>query len=136
MTNQAGIAHGLYTDKDYQTLTEWLIDDLREEGVNLLDIFYCPHHPNGKVPLYTRSCSCRKPEPGMFHLAQDKHRINMVDSIVVGDKRSDILAGRKANVGRAFLVESGHELEAEARSDAEVYANLFEVSMQLVRAGE
>ena len=71
----------------------------------------------------------------MFHLAQDKHRINMVDSIVVGDKRSDILAGRKANVGRAFLVESGHELEAEARSDAEVYANLFEVSMQLVRAG-
>ena len=40
VTNQAGIAHGLYTDKDYQTLTEWLIDDLREEGVNLLDIFY------------------------------------------------------------------------------------------------
>lgn len=133
VTNQAGIAKGLYTERDYQALTEWLVSDLKASGVDLLDVFYCPHHPNGKVTAYSRPCSCRKPQPGMFYLARDKHGIDTSNSIVVGDKHSDILAGRKANIGRAFLVKSGHAFIENTQLDAEIYANLYEVSMHLLR---
>jgi D-glycero-D-manno-heptose 1,7-bisphosphate phosphatase len=128
VTNQAGIARGLYTVKDYQKLTDWMIDDLNRHGVTFLDILFCPHHPNGVIPNYTTSCYCRKPSPGMFLNARDRFDIDMESSIVIGDKESDLQAAASAGVGRKFLVRSGHSLSRTRISGASILDDLFAVA--------
>lgn len=128
VTNQAGIAKGLYSIEDYDSLTAWMVADLDRHGVNFTDILYCPHHPNGVIENFTVNCSCRKPLPGMFLKAQKSFGVDMKNSIVIGDKWTDIQAGRAAGVGRAFLVESGHPINKKACMDVEIVKDLFEVS--------
>lgn len=128
VTNQAGIARGLYSLEDYRKLTDWMVDDLRRHRVTFLDILFCPHHPNGVVPNYTASCYCRKPLPGMFLNARDRFNIDMENSILIGDKESDVKAAAAAGVGRSFLVRSGHYFGQVSIPDIAIFDNLFEVS--------
>ncbi len=66
VTNQSGIARGLYSEGDYHTLTDHLRHILRAAGVTLDDIEYCPHLPDAPLPQYRVDCFCRKPRPGML----------------------------------------------------------------------
>jgi D-glycero-D-manno-heptose 1,7-bisphosphate phosphatase len=129
VTNQAGIAKGLYSVNDYESLMDWMTADLARYGINFKDILFCPHHPDGIVEKYATKCEFRKPSPGMFLHARDRHGIDMKSSIVIGDKLTDIQAGRKSGVGRAFLVESGHATTKIEHSDYEIVKDLFEVSV-------
>ena len=131
VTNQAGIARGFYTNEEYRLLAEWITSDLKANNVELLDTFYCPHHPDGKVASLSYACSCRKPQPGMFLKARDKFGIDMSNSIVIGDKYTDILAGRAAGVGQAFLVSSGHQLPVGIQSKVPVLSNVNDVAIRL-----
>jgi D-glycero-D-manno-heptose 1,7-bisphosphate phosphatase len=128
VTNQAGIAKGLYSENDYERLMNWMTADLARYGIKFKDIFYCPHHPDGVVKKYTKICEFRKPSLGMFTLARDRYVIDMESSIVIGDKLSDVQAGKNAGVGRAFLVKSGHAINNSEHPECEVFQNLFEVS--------
>ena len=104
ITNQAGIARGYYSESDYRKLTNWYVSDLAGRGINVLDVYHCPHHPKGKVDNYRKDCLCRKPNPGMIEQALDKYDIDLSLSILVGDKMSDIGAGINAGVGQLFLM--------------------------------
>jgi D-glycero-D-manno-heptose 1,7-bisphosphate phosphatase len=108
ITNQAGIARGYYSEEDFTSLMSWVTTVFASAGVPLTSIYYCPHHPNGSVERYRMTCRCRKPQPGMILDAIELERINVVDSILVGDKQGDIEAGLEAGVGRCFLVESNN----------------------------
>lgn len=131
VTNQAGIARGLFTIQDYRSLMNWMEDDLKQFGVNFLDILFCPHHPQGTVKNFTKNCNCRKPLPGMFIKAKNKFDIDMKNSIVIGDKKSDIEAGKSAGVGKAFLVRSGHPLSKDLIDDVLILDDLFAVAKYL-----
>jgi len=131
VTNQAGLAKGIFSEKDFQTFSEWLLRDLASHGVELCDYIFCPHHPEGVIQRYSIDCDCRKPKPGMLTSARKKHKINMQDSILIGDKISDIQAAKRAGVGRSYLVASGHELNANDHLIAPVCTNLFEVAVLL-----
>lgn len=106
ITNQSGIARGRFTEGQYAELTAKMREALLAEGVPLLDVLYCPHHPDGKVREYAIDCSCRKPAPGLLLEAVRRHGIDLSESLLVGDKPSDILAGRNAGVRFAYLVKS------------------------------
>ena len=93
ITNQSGIARGYYTDDDFQKINQHMIKLFAEKGVKITDVFYCPE----------LSGSRRKPECGMFLEARDKYNIDMAQSISVGDKERDVVAGQKAGVGMNFL---------------------------------
>lgn len=108
VTNQAGIAKGYYSEIDYDNLMNWMVADLSSSGVDFLDILFCPHHPEGVIEKYAVTCSWRKPMPGMFLWVRDRYGVSMSESIVIGDKLSDVEAGLAAGVGEAFLVGSGH----------------------------
>ena len=126
ITNQAGIARGLYTEADYERLTGHMRQSLRAEGITLDAIEYCPHLPEAAVPEYSRACECRKPRPGMLVKAIRALDIDPAASFLVGDRLSDVQAGRAAGVGRCFLVRTGHALTAEAIDAADgVYADLL-----------
>jgi D-glycero-D-manno-heptose 1,7-bisphosphate phosphatase len=104
VTNQAGIAHGHYSESDFHDLTRWMCAKFLESGAPLAAVYYCPHHPNGSVAKFRTVCDCRKPEPGLILKARNYLSIDLRQSVLVGDKPSDILAGQAAGVGRCYLV--------------------------------
>ena len=110
VTNQAVVARGLLTEESLQILHGALRELLVARGAPPLDAIYsCPHHPNADHSAYRMSCVCRKPRPGMLLQAAAEHRINLSLSYMVGDRRSDVLAGQRAGC-RTVLVESGQHL--------------------------
>lgn len=104
ITNQAGVARGMYTCADVEALHEMVSKELRTHGAHIDAYYYCPHHPEFGVKVV---CSCRKPAPGLFLLAQKEWNIDLDRSAVFGDKVSDIMAGQAAGV-KAFLVSTGY----------------------------
>ena len=109
-TNQSGIARGLYTEVDYLNLTARMHERLRSAGVTLASVEYCPHLPDAQVERYRVDCNCRKPRPGMLQRAAAKLDIDLSASILVGDRTSDIEAGRAAGVSLCYLVRTGKPL--------------------------
>ena len=97
VTNQSGIGRGYYTQEDYMKLTEHMVSLFAQEGVRIEAIYHCPHTPEDR-------CSCRKPRIGMLSAAQKAHQIDMKNSIMVGDKESDMEAAYRAKVGERILL--------------------------------
>jgi D-glycero-D-manno-heptose 1,7-bisphosphate phosphatase len=110
VTNQSGIARGLYTEADYWRLTHHMQAQLSAAGVQLSAVEHCPHLPDAEIEGYRLDCSCRKPRPGMLDRAAIALNIDLSASILVGDRAADIQAGRSAGVGRCWIVRSGHPL--------------------------
>lgn len=132
VTNQSGLARGYYTEAQYQTLTAALRKHLSSQGVQLAGIFHCPHHPKGSVPELAIDCDCRKPTPGMLLHAARVLGLSLSDSLLVGDKASDIEAARAAGVGRAYLVQSDNPESGATPTDADGYfASLLDCATQL-----
>ena len=119
VTNQSGIARGLYTEADYQHLTSHMSGLLAEHGVTLDAVLHCPHLPEATVPAWRRQCDCRKPAPGLLLRAASLLDLDLSACVLVGDKASDLQAGRAAGVGRLVLVESGHAPDTAARALAD-----------------
>ena len=134
VTNQSGIARGLYTEAQYQRFTSQVRERLQAEGVTLDAIEFCPHLPDAPLPEYRRECECRKPAPGMLLKAIHALDIDPAVSFLVGDKLSDVQAGRAAGVGRCFLVRTGHALSTEAIGAADgVYDDLLACVRDVLR---
>ncbi len=100
ITNQSGIARGYYSVQDYEKLTNWMLDQFKEKGIIITRVYYCPHHPE-----ITGKCNCRKPKPGMILQAIDEFNISPVNSVLIGDKKRDILAGEKAGIGKNLYIQ-------------------------------
>ncbi len=107
VTNQAGIAKGLYTEDDFLTLTAKMLKDMRVLGIEIAEVLYCPHHPDATVPAYRQACNCRKPEVGLLQRVIDREGYSPDEMALVGDKNSDIEAGRKLGIA-TYLVETGY----------------------------
>ncbi|WP_339729737.1 D-glycero-beta-D-manno-heptose 1,7-bisphosphate 7-phosphatase [uncultured Gimesia sp.] len=122
ITNQAGIARGYYTEQQFLELTEWMKQEFARRNLPLTDLYYCPHHPRYGGEQYCQQCECRKPGPGMLLDAAQKHDLDLSASILVGDKGSDIAAGRAAGIGTTALVGTGHPVSAQDRQTADLYS--------------
>lgn len=135
VTNQSGIARGLFTEADYHALAAYMRERLSLAGVSLDSVQYCPHLPDAPLEQYRRDCECRKPRAGMIRAAAEQLQIDPAQSILIGDRKADVEAGRAAGVGRCFLVRSGKSLSAADVLLADgVYADLAECVGQLLRS--
>lgn len=112
-TNQSGIARGIFSQEQFDTLTEWMDWSLIDRGVEIDGVYYCPHDP-----LIT-DCECRKPKSGMILMAKKDLDIDIANSYMVGDRVSDLLSGKNAGVRKTVLVRTGDSItpEVEAQSD-------------------
>jgi D-glycero-D-manno-heptose 1,7-bisphosphate phosphatase len=104
VTNQAGIARGFYTEADFEALMEWMRRELWAEGVELDAVYYCPYHPEHGVGEYRREHEDRKPGTGMLRRAVREFGVSLADSVMVGDRCSDIAAANGAGLRQAFLI--------------------------------
>ncbi|MEA1063698.1 D-glycero-beta-D-manno-heptose 1,7-bisphosphate 7-phosphatase [Apirhabdus apintestini] len=119
VTNQSGIARGLFSETQFERLTEWMDWSLADRGVDLDGIYYCPHHPQAGVEAYRQACDCRKPQPGMLITARDYLNIDMAASYMVGDKTEDMQAATAAKVGTRVLVRTGKPVTEESEQLAD-----------------
>ncbi|MEK6302276.1 MAG: D-glycero-beta-D-manno-heptose 1,7-bisphosphate 7-phosphatase [Acidobacteriota bacterium] len=116
VTNQSGIARGLYTEDQLRAIHDRMIGELQREAARIDAVYYCPHHPDYGGKRYRRECECRKPQPGMLHAAAREHNIDLARSWVIGDKASDI--NLAANTGaRGVLVLTGYGSETLAHRE-------------------
>ena len=107
VTNQSGIARGFYSEKEFLDLMAGVEKILAENGVELSGTYYCPHHPEAKLPQWRIACKCRKPASGMLERAISDHQIDLNQSFMVGDKMTDIDACHAAGLAQCCLV--GHQ---------------------------
>lgn len=99
VTNQAGIGRGYYTEADFGRLTAWMLGEFRQRGVDIARVYHCPYHPTEGIGEYRCESFDRKPNPGMLLRARDELALDLSRSVFVGDKDSDIMAGRSAGIG-------------------------------------
>lgn len=92
VTNQSGIARGLYTESDFAALTAWMASRFEAERCPITAVYHCSE-------LVSED---RKPAPGMFLKAIARYHIDPARSVAVGDRDSDILAARAARIGRIY----------------------------------
>lgn len=107
VTNQSGIARGLYTERDMQTLHDHIIRDLEAHGTSIDRFYHAPWHEDGEIARYRKSSMDRKPGPGMLLQAMADFPVNREQSFLIGDKQTDMEAARAAGVG-AFLFKQGN----------------------------
>ncbi len=92
VTNQSGIARGLYEESHVQTLHRWMADEMAAIGAHIDAFEYCPDHPDGTVERYRRVSDRRKPAPGMITDLLGRFPVDAAGSFLIGDKPSDIEA--------------------------------------------
>ena len=102
ITNQAGIAKGMYPVKDYEVLNEYMIQEFQKRGITIAGTFYCPHRDEDH-------CDCRKPKPGLFIKAIHDLQIDVENSVAIGDKIGDLVAAHAAGVKNLYFVKTRYE---------------------------
>ena len=127
VSNQSGIGRGYYCEADVESLNQAIAQHLGSTvGVTLSEFYHCPHHPTEAKGEFRRQCDCRKPAPGMIRQAVLDHGIDLKTSLLVGDKDSDIEAGRAAGVTRLFKVVDSPQTAMPA-DDVQLVIGLSEV---------
>ena len=108
VTNQAGIARGMYSETQFVQYTRWVHEQFASQNAPLLATYYCPHHPTAGVGRYLCACDCRKPAPGMLLAAARDYDIDLKASALIGDQPWDMAAGYSAGVGTRLLLGENH----------------------------
>ena len=110
VTNQSGIARGMYTEEQFQLLSAWMSETLLDYGIKLDAIYHCPHHEAISGP-----CLCRKPSPGMLLQAKSDFELNMEHSVMIGDNERDIEAALNAGVLITYLLSQDAHVSKATR---------------------
>jgi D-glycero-D-manno-heptose 1,7-bisphosphate phosphatase len=113
LTNQSGVARGLFDEAFVQQTHLHLARLLAAHGLRIDGYYYCPHHPDGRLEAYRRDCECRKPRPGMVHAAARDLGLDVAGSYMVGDLWRDIALAEHAGASGGVLVRTGHGADAE-----------------------
>jgi D-glycero-D-manno-heptose 1,7-bisphosphate phosphatase len=92
VSNQSGVARGLYDEATVKLFHAHMQDQLLKQGAHIDAFYYCPHHPEGKVKELAVHCRCRKPKPGMLEQAAREWPIDLSRSFMLGDKDDDMAA--------------------------------------------
>lgn len=100
ITNQSGIARGFYSEHEFIKLTNWMLKQFAKHDIKIAKVYHCPHFPCNES-----KCNCRKPKPGMILQAVDEFNIDLAQSILIGDKRTDILAGKNAGIRKNLYIQ-------------------------------
>lgn len=105
VSNQPDIALGKIDEPTKVSLEKHFEELIKKKGLPIDAIYYCHHHPKGTIKKYAIACDCRKPKPGMLLQAVKEHNIDLAESFLLGDRASDIKAGKSAGVKKTILYD-------------------------------
>ncbi|MBB4286628.1 D-glycero-D-manno-heptose 1,7-bisphosphate phosphatase [Roseospira goensis] len=118
VTNQSGVARGMFDEATVRALHAWMAADLARQGARVDAFYYCPHHATQGVGRYRLACDCRKPAPGLLLRAMADFPVDAGRSFMLGDRPRDVQAGAAAGV-TGVLYEGGNVDALVARLLAE-----------------
>lgn len=131
ITNQSGVARGLFSEPHLKQFLKYFHDRLNILGVFFSGIYYCPHHPKGIVPEYRINCQCRKPGTGMFLQAINELGLDIHSSYTIGDSVRDIIPGNITG-SKTILISDRNNINKDTafpeRPDF-ISKNLFEAAL-------
>ena len=104
ISNQAGLAKGLYTQSNLDEMTRNMLEKIEQSGGKIRSVHYCPHRDED-------NCDCRKPKTGLFFQATKDLQVNFADTFFVGDNRRDMLAGKAVGCKTIFVLSGNTKLE-------------------------
>jgi len=138
VTNQAGVARGIFQEDFVAEAYRHVTARLEAGGARIDGFYYCPHHPEASVERYRIACDCRKPQPGMLRRAASELGLDLARSFVIGDRWHDLQAGQALGV-RGILVRTGYGQTEDASpkrdvTPAAVVDNLIAASSWILRA--
>ena len=116
ITNQAGIARGFYSEQQFHELSSWMCKQFVSQGLPIARVYFSPFHPTEGLGVYKRDDDSRKPRPGMILQAKHELNLDLENSILIGDKASDIQAGIAAGVGCNILFSKENFVELSCPS--------------------
>ena len=122
VTNQSGVARGFFTEQVVDDVHAHMAAMLAEGGARIDAYYYCPHHPDGKVPAYARACECRKPRRGLVDRAVRELDVDPARSFVVGDRWLDVALAREVGA-KGVLVRTGYGASVEQDRPADLTAD-------------
>lgn len=120
ISNQAGIARGMFSEEDLNEINSNLVNRIEKEGGSIKDMYYCLHG-------WDDGCDCRKPKPGMFYQASEDYYINLAESVFIGDDERDIIAGNNAGTRNILVSKDRTLLEVSEKliQDGIEYSELY-----------
>ena len=127
ITNQSGIARQLYSEADFHSLMKWMMEEFLHANIRIDGYYFCPHHPEFGVGPYRTECADRKPQPGMILQASSDHGINLKQSVLVGDRCSDIQAGAAAGIANLILLRGTEPAGCAEAPSHTVVSDLAEI---------
>ena len=128
VTNQAGVAKGKFTLNDMRDANKYIKNYFHNKGAEIDDFYYCPYHEDGIVKEYKKRSLLRKPHPGMILLATEKYNIDIMNSLMVGDKDSDCINLPYLN---SYLIQGNYEIK-----NKQLIKNHSEILTIIVDKGE
>jgi len=123
VTNQSGIARGLFSEQQLKKIHDALIEKLKSEGAFIDAIYYCPHHPEFGDAIYQIDCDCRKPKIGMLKTAANEFKISLPDSFMIGDKMIDIQTGINAGMTTILVLTGYGQEELKICKEQKIHIN-------------
>lgn len=115
VTNQSGIALGLFDQAFVEDTHVALGARLGEAGASVDAFYYCPHHPHGQIDAFREICRCRKPEAALLRQAADAMNLDLSRSYAIGDRWGDVQLAQSAGLRGGILVRTGYGRSAERR---------------------
>lgn len=129
ITNQSGIGRDLYTEADFIHLTQWMVGEFARRKIAIAGVYHCPFHPEAGKGSYKKESFDRKPNPGMILRAADELQLELSKSVLIGDKASDMEAGRAAGVGKLVLIS--RDIGSNDNQGIAVYSSLLDARQAL-----
>ena len=123
VTNQSGVARGFFSEAVVDEVHRHMAAMLAEGGARIDAYYYCPHHPDGKMPGYAQACDCRKPGRALVDRAVREFGIDPARSFVVGDRWVDVALAHTIGAG-AILVRTGYGMSEELKPPANLTADV------------
>jgi D,D-heptose 1,7-bisphosphate phosphatase len=110
VTNQAGIAKGFYTVNNFEIFQKKIYKIFKKNNIFISDTQFCPHHPNAKIKKYRKICGCRKPGNLMIKNILSNYNIDIKNSFMIGDKKSDFECAKKSNLKFIYATKDFKEV--------------------------
>lgn len=98
VTNQSGVARDYFSINDVFKINKYILSEMKKINVKIDAIYFCPYHKDGIVKKYKKISSLRKPNNGMFKLAQKRWNIDKKNSFMIGDQKTDMIFAKKSQI--------------------------------------